>query len=156
MSDVSDFSETCARVADAAMEAGVRIAVAESLTGGNLATELSKAPNAGTWFRGGVVAYHKDVKFSLLDVPEGPVVSETAARAMVASTARLFDADLVVAVTGEAGPEPDEAAPGTVWFGLDHRGRVSASREVFDGEPEEVLAKTIGHALELIESCLTS
>ena len=102
------------------------------------------------------MAYHKDVKYDLLDVPEGPVVSETAARAMVASTARLFDADLVVAVTGEAGPEPDEAAPGTVWFGLDHRGRVSASREVFDGEPEEVLAQTIGHSLELLESCLRS
>lgn len=57
-------------------------------------------------------------------------------------------------MTGEAGPEPDEAAPGTVWFGLDHRGRVSATRKEFDGEPEEVLAQTIGFALELIEGCL--
>ena len=154
MSDVTDFSETCARLADAIVEQGVRVAVAESLTGGNLASELSKAPQAGDWFRGGVIAYHEDVKFGLLEVPEGPVVSETAARAMVATTARLFDAEIVVAVTGEAGPEPDEAAPGTVWFGLDHRGKVSASRKEFDGEPEDVLAQTIAYSLELIESCL--
>ena len=119
MSDVSDFSETCKRVADAAMEAGVRIAVAESLTGGNLATELSKAPNAGTWFRGGVVAYHKDVKYDLLDVPEGPVVSETAARAMVASTARLFDARTRRGGTGNGvvrtgSPRPRQRLPGSV------------------------------------------
>ncbi|ASR03414.1 CinA family protein [Gordonia rubripertincta] len=154
MSDVTDFSETCARLADAIVEQGVHVAVAESLTGGNLASELSKAPQAGDWFRGGVIAYHEDVKFGLLEVPEGPVVSETAARAMVATTARLFDAEIVVAVTGEAGPEPDEAAPGTVWFGLDHRGKVSASRKEFDGEPEDVLAQTIAYSLELIESCL--
>ncbi|KAF0969960.1 MULTISPECIES: CinA family protein [Gordonia] len=154
MSDVTDFSETCARLAEAIVEKGVHVAVAESLTGGNLASELSKAPQAGDWFRGGVIAYHEDVKYGLLEVPEGPVVSETAARAMVATTARLFDAEIVVAVTGEAGPEPDEAAPGTVWFGLDHRGRVSAIRKEFDGGPEDVLAQTIAYSLELIESCL--
>ncbi|MBD0862379.1 CinA family protein [Gordonia sp. zg691] len=154
MSDVTDYSETCARLAEAAVDRGVHIAVAESLTGGNLASELSKAPEAGTWFRGGVIAYHEDVKFGLLEVPEGPVVSEPAAHAMAATTAKLFDAEIVVAVTGEAGPEPDEAAAGTVWFGLDNRGRVSTSRKEFDGEPEEVLAQTIGHALELIGTCL--
>lgn len=154
MSDVTDFSETCARLADPIMERGVHIAVAESLTGGNLASELSKAPKAGDWFRGGVIAYHEDVKYGLLEVPEGPVVSETAARAMAATTARLFDAEIVVAVTGEAGPEPDEAPPGTVWFGLDHRGKVTATRKEFDGEPEDVLAQTIAYSLELIESCL--
>lgn len=154
MSDVSDFSDTCEQIAKAVLDRGEHIAVAESLTGGLLASEVSKAPQAGTWFRGGVVAYHSDVKYGLLEVPEGPVVSETAARAMAATTARLFDAEIVVAVTGEAGPEPDEAAPGTVWFGLDHRGRVSATRKEFDGEPEEVLAQTIGFALELIEGCL--
>lgn len=119
-----------------------RIAVAESLTGGNIAAELSRAPHSSEWFMGGIVAYHEEVKHRLLDVPDGPVVSETSARQMARATAQLLGADLVVAVTGEAGPDGNEQPPGTVWFGIYDRGAVNAVERWFDGEPEGVLAAT--------------
>ena len=61
---------------------GLTLGVAESLTGGLIASRLVNVPGASTWFRGGVVAYHEQVKFDVLDVPVGPVVTEAAAAAM--------------------------------------------------------------------------
>src|SRR4051794_20044695 len=107
------------QVASAAKRAGLRIAVAESLTGGLLASRLSAATDASDWFRGGVVAYDRAVKHELLGVPEGPVVSEAAARAMAEGVATMLRADVAIALTGVGGPEPqDDQPPGTVWFGL--------------------------------------
>jgi nicotinamide-nucleotide amidase len=97
------------------------VAVAESLTGGELAARFASAPGAGDWFRGGIVAYASDVKYDLLDVPVGPVVSEAAAAAMAAGACRLLGADVSVAVTGVAGPDDqDGEPPGTVWLALAH------------------------------------
>ena len=61
---------------------GVTLGVAESLTGGLIASRLVNVPGASAWFRGGVVAYHEQVKFDVLGVPVGPVVTEAAAAAM--------------------------------------------------------------------------
>ena len=58
------------------------LAIAESLTGGLAASRVVNVPGSSEWFKGGVVAYDSQVKFDVLDVPEGPVVSEAAAKAM--------------------------------------------------------------------------
>jgi len=99
---------------------GATLAVAESLTGGLIASRLVNVAGASTWFRGGVVTYASQVKFDLLHVPEGPVVSPEAAKAMARGVRELFGADLGLSVTGVAGPEEqDGLAPGTVFVGLD-------------------------------------
>ena len=78
-----------ADLAGAALEHGGRtLAVAESLTGGMLASTLARASGASQWFRGGVVAYSSVVKCNLLNVPGGPVVSQAAATAMATAAAR--------------------------------------------------------------------
>ena len=53
---------------------GLTFGVAESLTGGLIASRLVNVPGASEWFRGGVVAYHEQVKFDILGVPTGPVL----------------------------------------------------------------------------------
>ena len=58
-----------------AKDCAARVAVAESLTGGQVCAELARTPDAGEWFVGGVVAYLSQVKYDLLGVPPGPVVS---------------------------------------------------------------------------------
>lgn len=94
---------------------GLTLAVAESITGGYLAGRICAVDGASKVFRGGVVAYSSDVKFDLLDVPEGPVVTEAAARAMADGVRRRFGADLGLATTGVAGPTTAEGRPvGTV------------------------------------------
>jgi nicotinamide-nucleotide amidase len=106
-------------VAGLLVERGLTLAVAESLTGGLVSARLVNVPGASGWFRGGVVTYASDLKRSLLDVPPGPVVSEEAAAAMATGVRRVMEADVGLAVTGVAGPDPqDGQPPGTVFLAV--------------------------------------
>ncbi len=98
---------------------GWSLAVAESLTGGLVGGRLTAVPGASKVFRGGVVSYASDVKFGLLGVPEGPVVSEKTALAMADGARRVLHADAAVALTGVAGPDEQDGMPvGTLCVGL--------------------------------------
>lgn len=102
-------------VLDLLRERGMTLAVAESLTGGMIGSRICDVPGASDVFVGGVVSYASAVKFDLLDVPEGPVVSEEAARAMAAGVRRALGTDVGIAATGVAGPGEQEGRPaGTV------------------------------------------
>ncbi len=106
-------------VAALLVERGLTLAVAESLTGGQVASRVVNVPGASQWFRGGVVAYATDVKFDLLDVPAGPVVTGDAARAMAVGVRRRLAADVGLGVTGVAGPDEQEGQrPGTVFLAV--------------------------------------
>jgi nicotinamide-nucleotide amidase len=99
---------------------GLTLGVAESLTGGMIGSRICDVPGASKVFRGSIVSYASDVKFDLLGVPEGPVVSADAAAAMAAGARRVLKADVGVSVTGVAGPDPqDDQPPGTVFVGID-------------------------------------
>ncbi len=112
--------------------AGLRLAVAESLTGGLVAARLTTVPGASNWFAGGIVSYGEDVKRSLLDVGPGPVVSEQAASEMALGVQKLLNADIGLSLTGVAGPTEQDGQPvGTVFVGL--AGALAAGD---NGEPE--------------------
>lgn len=99
------------------LERGLWLALAESVTGGLIASRIVAVEGASRWFRGSVVAYDPAVKRDLLGVAEGPVVTAEAARAMAEGARRALSADVALGVTGVAGPEPAEGlAPGTVWY----------------------------------------
>lgn len=101
------------------VDRGLALALAESLTGGLVASRLVSVAGAGDWFRGSVVAYDSAVKHRLLGVGEGPVVSEEAALAMAVGARRVLGADVGLGVTGVAGPtRQDGVAVGTVWAAL--------------------------------------
>jgi len=118
---------------------GLTLAVAESLTGGLVASRVVAVPGSSEWFQGGVVAYDSQVKFDLLGVPEGPVVTEAAARAMADGVRRLLRADVGLATTGVAGPTEQEGQPpGTVWLGLAVGDDVTAVLVRLPGDRERV------------------
>jgi nicotinamide-nucleotide amidase len=92
---------------------GLTLATAESCTGGALAVLLSNAPGAGDIFHGGFVVYTKANKTAALGVPADLIKQHTAvsaeiAKAMADGALQRCPADVVLAVTGVAGPEPDE------------------------------------------------
>jgi nicotinamide-nucleotide amidase len=100
-------------------EQGLSLGLAESMTGGLVASRLVNVEGSSAWFRGCVVSYASEVKFDLLDVPEGPVVSEEAARAMAEGARKVLGADVGLSVTGVAGPARQEGQPvGTAFFGM--------------------------------------
>lgn len=124
---------------DLARTRGLTLATAESLTGGLLSFSLSTSPGAGDVFIGAIVAYHRDVKYGLLQVPHGPVVNPETATTMAGSARRLLGCDIAVSLTGVAGPDPQDGMPvGTVFVAVDLGGEMDPRRLRFEGSPEEV------------------
>lgn len=138
-------------VGAAARAAGRSVAVAESLTGGMVAAAMAQAEGAARWFRGSLVAYASDVKHEVLRVPDGPVVSAGAARAMAAEVRKLLRADVAVAVTGAGGPAgQDGREPGTVFVAVDDGQSCDIVRHELGGDPAQVCHAAAVNALELI------
>ncbi len=146
-------NDTADEIAQLAKRCGATLAVAESLTAGQVAAALGAAPDSAVWFRGGVVAYATDVKRQVLGVRDVPVVSESAAIAMARGVRALMDADIAVSTTGVGGPEPqDGEAVGSVWFAVVSRRAAHARHRQFDGSPAEVVDRSVRYALELLLS----
>jgi len=109
---------------DHLVRAGATLGCAESLTGGLLTSTLVEVPGASAAVRGGIVAYATDVKIGVLGVAEDVVrehgvVSAACAAAMAESIRRVLRADVGLATTGVAGPDPQEGRPvGEVFLGL--------------------------------------
>jgi nicotinamide-nucleotide amidase len=100
-------------------ERGLTLATAESITGGLIAARITNVPGSSEVFRGGVVSYASEVKFEVLGVPEGPVISAECAEAMARGVRELLRSDVSVAVTGVAGPARQEDQPvGTVFVAV--------------------------------------
>jgi len=117
------------------LERGLTLGVAESVTGGLVASRIVGVPGASRWFRGGVVSYASEVKHDVLGVPEGPVVSEAAAAAMASGARRVLGADVGLGVTGVAGPDTQDGQPvGTVFLASDVAGDVEVSRVQLPGD----------------------
>lgn len=133
------------------------IAVAESLTGGLLAAELTAVPGASACVRGAVVAYATDLKTQLLGVPgqlldeRGPVDPQVA-KAMARGVATVCGTDMGIATTGVAGPDPQGVAP----VGLVYIATYLADGDVeqveqfrFSGSRDQIRAAVVDHAIAL-------
>ncbi len=118
---------------------GQTLGLAESLTGGLVGSRCAAVPGASNWYRGAVVSYATDVKFSVLGVPEGPVVTEDAAVAMALGAAKVLGSDVGLGVTGVAGPEEQEGQPvGTVFLGVALDGKTEAVQMRLPGDRDRV------------------
>jgi nicotinamide-nucleotide amidase len=129
MAKAGTIEDAAARVMALSKDIGVTLVVAESCTAGLLDKVLSDAPGAAQHFHGGFVAYTKQQKTRALGVPaellkaRGAVCAEVA-RLMAEGALRSSPADVALAITGVAGPEPDEDGNpvGLVWIAVASRG----------------------------------
>jgi nicotinamide-nucleotide amidase len=95
------------------------LAVAESVTGGLVSGRLTAIAGASDVFRGAIVSYDSEIKFDILSVTRGPVVSESAAKEMAIGVRKKLGSDIGLALTGVAGPtEQDGVKVGTLCVGL--------------------------------------
>ena len=95
------------------------LGVAESVTGGLVAGRLTAIAGVSDVFRGAIVSYDSEIKFDLLNVTRGPVVSESAAKEMAVAVRKSLGSDIGLALTGVAGPtEQDGVKVGTLCVGL--------------------------------------
>jgi nicotinamide-nucleotide amidase len=139
-------------VADLLKARGLTLGLAESLTGGLVASRLVAVEGASDWFRGSIVSYASEIKYQLLGVPVGPVVSAPAARAMAEGACRVLGADVGLALTGVAGPTEQEGQPpGTVFVGLARPGAETESLEAhLPGDRDRVRQYANISALDLL------
>lgn len=148
---------------EALLGSGLRIATAESCTGGAIARSLTDHSGSSAYFVGGVVAYANEVKEQVLGVSRELLdaqgaVSPQVCEAMALGALKLFRADLAVSVTGVAGPDGGTAEKpvGLVYIGVATPGRdqaaaaVAVERKTFPGRRENVRQAATVYALELL------
>ncbi|MDO8903205.1 CinA family protein [Hydrogenophaga sp.] len=133
---------------------GLRLATAESCTGGLVAGACTELSGSSDWFDRGFVTYSNAAKSDLLGVPAELIdvhgaVSEPVARAMAAGAVARSKAQLAVAVTGVAGPTGGTAQKpvGTVWFGWATPEGVFTELQRFQGDRSAVRQAAVAHAL---------
>lgn len=141
------------------------VAVAESLTGGALVSELVSVPGASAVVRGGVVAYQTELKHTLLGVDagllarHGPVHPDVAASMATGVRDRLAidggSADIGLATTGVAGPDPQGGhEPGTVFVGLAVPGDVLVVSLSLTGDRQAIRNATVSESLAVLDRWL--
>jgi competence/damage-inducible protein CinA-like protein len=150
-------------VITACRDAGKRLAVAESCTGGLLAARITSVSGSSEVFVGGVVAYDNAVKVEQLGVDEGLIdqfgaVSEEVARAMASGVRRLMRCHLGVGITGVAGPDggTPEKPVGLVWIAVDLDGEFSVHGGRFIGDRAEIRFRATQGALNMIRRMLSA
>jgi nicotinamide-nucleotide amidase len=140
---------------------GLTIGVAESCTGGMLGARLTAIPGSSDVVLGGVIAYHNDIKQSMLGVPaeilaEHGAVSEPVVRAMATGARSATGVDAALAITGVAGPGggTEEKPVGLVWIALDYRGDVESRRFMMVGDRAEIRHRSAQAAMEMLRQRL--
>jgi nicotinamide-nucleotide amidase len=133
------------------------MATAESCTGGLIAGACTDLAGSSQWFERGFVTYSNEAKTELLGVDAALIaahgaVSEPVARAMAEGAAARSRAQVVVAVTGVAGPSGGSPGKpvGTVWFGWSVNAQVRTECRRFQGDRATVRAATVHHALRTL------
>ena len=138
---------------------GWTLALAESVTGGLASGRLTGVAGASEVFRGTVVSYASEVKFDVLGVEEGPVVTEEAAIAMAEGARKVLGADVGLALTGVAGPsEQDGMRPGTLFAAValpdGELDRVTSVHVRLPGDREMMRQLSVISALDLLRKRL--
>ena len=156
-----DEADLSVLVLEALRSRGMRIAVAESCTGGMLGMRLTAIPGSSDVVHGGVIAYDNAVKVRQLGVPEATLqahgaVSEETARAMAGGVRGLLGVDVGVGITGIAGPGGGSAEKpvGTFCVAVDVQGAVRSFRTTSVGDRHEVRQRATQAALSLVLKAL--
>ena len=128
------------------------LGVAESVTGGLIGGRLTNVAGSSEVFRGGIISYASDVKFDVLSVDRGPVVSEAAAMQMAQGVRRVLGADVGLAVTGVAGPDEQDGQPvGTLCVGIAlPDGTLLATTSVLPGLRDQMRQFSVITALDFL------
>jgi nicotinamide-nucleotide amidase len=157
-----DDTDLAAVVLEQLRSRGLKLAIAESCTGGMLGERITSIPGSSNVFLGGVIAYHDDVKRNALgvraeDIERYGAVSEEVALQMASAVRERMGADVGVSVTGIAGPGggTPEKPVGLVWIAV--RGSEARARRFhLVGDRAEIRQRAAQAALEMVRRALSN
>lgn len=154
---IRDLEEIAPDLLDRLRDSGLKLATAESCTGGNIAHHITLVAGSSDVYNGGAVTYSNSAKSAVLGVaPEiidtNGAVSEPVVRAMVSGACRAFSADCAVATSGIAGPGggTDEKPVGTVWIAAATPAGIFAELYHLSGPRCEIIDKATLLALRML------
>jgi nicotinamide-nucleotide amidase len=157
-----DDADLAAVVLEKCRSLRLKLAVAESCTGGLLGERITNIAGSSDVFLGGVIAYHNDVKRNALGVRQEDIerygaVSEQVALQMASGIRERFAADVGVSVTGIAGPGggTPEKPVGLVWIAV-HSSDAKARRFHVGGDRAEIRQRAAQAALEMVRRALSN
>ena len=138
-------------VLDLLRERSMRLAVAESVTGGLVGARLAAVPMASEVLTGTMVAYSKDLAAKWFEMPPGPIVSREAVMAMANGVRQALNAEVGLAVTGVASPsESSELPVGTVFFGLAIGDQIDAVSAAMPGDRNRIREYSVINLLNFL------
>lgn len=144
-------------VHDMLIERGAKLAVAESCTGGVIASRFTAMAGASAYFNCGVVAYANEVKRDVLgvnaeDIERYGAVSESVARQMAEGARRVAGADYAIATTGIAGPTggSEQKPVGTVWMAVATPTRTIAQLRNCGTDRGQIINRASAYAIEML------
>lgn len=154
MEEEEEIEQTIGRLLT---QKGKTLALAESCTGGKLASKFTTHPGASKYFKGAVVSYATAAKEDVLSVPpqlidQYSVVSAEVSQSMAVQTQKLFRSDYALSTTGNAGPAKgdSEADVGTVYIALATPVGVISEKFEFGKNRDRVIGKAVNKALEIL------
>jgi nicotinamide-nucleotide amidase len=136
---------------------GWSLGLAESVTGGLVGARITGVPGASEVFKGAIVSYATEVKQTVLGVPPGPVVTESAALAMARGAQRVLACDVALALTGVAGPAEQDGMPaGTLCVALVWPGGELTRTLRMPGLREQMRQFSVISSLDLLRHALAA
>ena len=138
-------------VLDLLRERSMRLAVAESVTGGLVGARLAAVPIASEVLTGTMVAHSKDLAAKWFEMPPGPIVSREAVMAMANGVRQVLDSEVGLAVTGVASPSESSDLPvGTVFFGLAIGDQIDAVSAAMPGDRNRIREYSVINLLNFL------
>jgi len=152
------------KVGETLLQKGIKLATAESCTGGWVAQAVTAVPGSSGWFDCGFVSYSNRAKQKMLGVDldvleKSGAVSEPVVAQMAEGALRNSEADIAVAISGIAGPEggTEDRPVGTVWLAWAITGQPTVTcLSFFNGDRDEIRQQAVEQALEGILAYLPS
>ncbi|WP_075589980.1 CinA family nicotinamide mononucleotide deamidase-related protein [Labilibacter marinus] len=153
-----DDKPTVQFIADIFKENNLSLGTAESCTGGNIAHQITLLPGSSNYFKGGVVAYHNDVKMGMLAVKEETLnkvgaVSKEVVEQMAIGARYNLGVDYSVTTSGIAGPDggTDEKPIGTIWIAVGGPNGINSKKFNFGHIRERNIVRSTEMALVMLK-----
>lgn len=156
----TSLDQTAEQLGKILLASGWHLTTAESCTAGLISMTLAAVESSGDFYTSGFVTYSENAKIRLLGVhpdtlKQHTAVSEQTAREMVQGACARSGEPVGLSITGYAGPDGgDDGTPaGTVWFAWNFHGQIKTDRQLFSGDCQDVVEKSVRYALaELVAS----
>ncbi|MDC0057124.1 CinA family protein [Alphaproteobacteria bacterium] len=139
----------------------ITISVAESCSGGQLSSTITKVSGVSKIFNMGIITYSNQAKSSLLKVPLTKItkhgsVSEEVALSMVMNLAKLSKSEICISTTGISGPSggSKKKPVGLVYIGIKFNKKVFVVRKIFIGDRKKIQNDTVNYALKIIKDLI--